>query len=223
MNDPNHHLEKGRPMPKKIYLMRHGKSTWNEIQKTSGQTDPPLAPKGLALAERLAKVLVNEPLTAIYSSTLKRSIETARPTADCHGLPIHQERDLQEQNLGDLEGRYRDERDPEAEELWAKRTENRVRFVPPNGETYAALEERVGGCLNNILRDEAGGEILIVGHRITNRVLMQALLDLSAADAEQLSLRSKFLYEIAPGKEPMVHTILLSEHKAGKRHEGLMT
>lgn len=211
-----------QPRPRKVYLTRHGISTWNEIQRTSGQLDPPLAQRGKALAERLAGVMRDIELTAVYCSTLTRCIETARPTASLHGLRIKTLDELREQHLGVLQGRYRDKRDPEAQQIWTQRSADRIGFTPPGGESYEALTRRVTDALAQIMQDQAHGTVLIVGHRITNRVLLQALLGWSAHDTAQLTLRSKFLYEVVPGTEPTINTILLSERKAGRRHEGFL-
>jgi broad specificity phosphatase PhoE len=147
----------------KIFLVRHGQSEWNGQNRVSGQLDPVLTPKGIQQAHALARVLRDEPLAAIYTSSLTRAVETARPTAELHRLPIQTRDALKEINLGVLEGRFRDERDPEAQQLWEEREEDRLHYQVPGGESYLDLERRVTACLNEIMDQEAGKTVLIVG------------------------------------------------------------
>lgn len=67
--------------PLRIYLARHGQSELNLQKRISGQADASLAAKGLEQAQALADVLKQETLSAIYSSSLTRAIQTASPTA----------------------------------------------------------------------------------------------------------------------------------------------
>lgn len=210
----------GLAMPEKIFVVRHGQSTWNSTRRVTGQLDPPLSAEGEAQAERLKKVLSGARLTAIYTSDLSRAVATARPTAQAQGLPIQQRAALREQHLGVVQGRFRDERDAEARALWSERDARRLNFRIPGGETHAELEARVVACLNEISHKEPGGCVLIVGHRNTNRVLLAALLDWPADVAVQAKLRSHHLYEIAPLRLPLVQTISLREGETGSRREG---
>lgn len=63
-------------------LVRHAE------KDTTVAKDPPLTAAGQARAERLAVLLANTPLTAIYSTPTRRTRQTATPTAQLHGLPI---------------------------------------------------------------------------------------------------------------------------------------
>ena len=74
--------------PTTIYLVRHGESQLNLAKRVSGQLDTPLVPDGIRQSQMLAIQLLEVPLTGIYTSALRRTVETARPTAAMHGLPI---------------------------------------------------------------------------------------------------------------------------------------
>lgn len=219
-----HHIEHDRVgtiRPTTIYLVRHGESELNRDKRISGQLDPPLSLEGvresLALADRLRGVR----LTAIYTSALMRTIETARPTANTHGLPIHTREALNELHLGMLQGRHRDDRDPEARSLWEERKKDRIHYRVPGGETFAELAERVIRCLDEILAAEAGGTILIVGHRATNRALIGALLNWPEEQWPNLTFRHKYLYEITTGTPPQLATIRMNGSHAGVRSAAL--
>lgn len=201
--------------PTKIFLVRHGQSEWNGKKIISGQLDPPLSKKGINQAAALAEILQGEALSAIYTSTLQRSFETARPTAESHRIFIQKKEALMEIHLGILQGRYRDDRDPEAQRLWETRAEDRLTHRIPGGETFSELQQRVTPCIQEILRKEAGKVILIVGHRNTNRVILGELMQWPPEAVIDLKLRNKYLYEITFGDDPMIRTICLEDEKPG--------
>ncbi len=200
-------------LPEKVYLVRHGTSEWNEKKRVSGQLDPPLSERGVEQSRVLAQALQNIRLTGIYTSTLSRAADTAHPVAKCQGLPIHKMDGLKEKHMGILQGRFIDHRDTEAQYLWSLRKKNRLEFQMPGGETYANSKHRVTHCLRNILEKEVGGTILIVGHRNTNRVILEALFHWQEEEAVKVNPRSKYLYEIVPGAKPQCNTICLENDK----------
>ena len=63
-------------------LVRHA-----EKEANAGE-NPPLTTEGKARAQRLAQLLDDTPLTAIYSSPTLRTQQTAAPTAEAHQLHI---------------------------------------------------------------------------------------------------------------------------------------
>lgn len=209
--------------PTIIFLARHGQSEWNGKKRISGQMDPPLSQKGMQQAKALAKVLQDEHLSAIYTSTLARTIETAEPTAVSHQIRIQKKAALKEIHFGILQGRFRDQRDPEAERFWVERTKERLTYRIPEGETFPELEQRVIPCLNNVLKSEAGEAVLIVGHRNTNRVILGALMCWSSEHVVTLGLRSKYLYRITLSNEPSIQTISLDMKKNGLKYNGFKT
>ncbi len=195
--------------PTTIYLVRHGESQLNVEKRVSGQFDTPLSQEGIRHSQMLATQLIEVPLTGIYTSALRRTVETARPTAAMHGLQIQSHASLNEQHLGILEGRFRDERDPEARALWDARKHDKRTHRIPGGERFIDLAERVTQGLKDILVYEAGGTILIVGHRNTNRVLFGMLMRQSEERWPHLTLKSQYVYRIITGSHPDLSTIAL--------------
>lgn len=200
---------------RKIFLVRHGRSEWNGRKIVSGQMDPPLSDEGKQQAQCLAKVLQGQNISAVHTSSLSRAIETARPFADFCGLQIETHDALREINFGVLQGRFRDERDPEAQAMWAERESDKENFRFPEGEIFSELETRVDECLEGILR--TAENILIVGHRSTNRVIMGRLMKWARQRAVSLKLRSKYLYEILDGEDPQINTIKIC---GGEKYAG---
>jgi broad specificity phosphatase PhoE len=208
--------------PLRIYLARHGQSELNLQQRISGQADAKLSAKGLAQAQALADVLKQEILTAIYSSSLTRAIQTASPAAEMHGLPIQTLDGLREIGLGILEGRHVDERDPEACRLWAAREQDKHNFSVPGSEAYSAFTARVLGGLEMILA-KSSGAILIVGHRNTNEVILTRLLANDFGGTAEINVKNKYLYAIDLLAQPQVMTIRLGGENHGQQYPGLRT
>jgi probable phosphoglycerate mutase len=77
-----------------LLLIRHALPI--RIEGATGPADPPLAELGRRQADALAEWLADEPLDAIYTSPLRRALETAAPLASRHGLVAIVDDDLAE-------------------------------------------------------------------------------------------------------------------------------
>jgi broad specificity phosphatase PhoE len=205
-----------------LYLARHGQSEWNHQSRITGQTDIGLSPQGVAQSDSLAQCLTVVPLRAIYASALQRTISTAQPTAEAQGLGIVSLPGLNEIHLGELQGRFRDERDPDAQALWAQWQADPWNFCVPGGERFADFAQRVHDALQRILQQHAGQEVLVVGHRATNRVLLGHLLGWPIERWGDLQQRHKFCYRLRLGAaQPQVDSFVLSGSQAGTCSPGL--
>ncbi|HMS84447.1 MAG TPA: histidine phosphatase family protein [Nitrospira sp.] len=198
-----------------VYLVRHGESLLNRDKRVSGQFDTPLSPEGVQRSQALADQLREVRLTAIYTSALERTIETARPTAETHGLPIRSTIALNELHFGVLEGRFRDDRDPEAKVLWEARKRDKRHYRFPEGERFLDLAERVTASLKNILADEDGGTILIVGHRNTNRALFGMLMRQPEDQWPDVTLKSQYIYCLTTYSPPLLTTMAIKSKQTG--------
>jgi probable phosphoglycerate mutase len=125
-----------------LLLIRHGESAPARpdvpFALVDGQGDPELAPTGRDQAQRLADRLADEPISAIYVTTLRRTAETAAPLADRLGITPSVEADLREVHLGEWEGgvfRLRvAEGHPIAQELIEKERWDVIPGAEPAGE-----------------------------------------------------------------------------------------
>lgn len=205
-----------------LYLARHGQSEWNNQSRITGQLDPGLSPKGQQQSLALAECLKDETLDAIYCSALQRTIDTAAPTAAAQGRPIVSLPALNEIHMGVLQGRHRDERDPEAQALWTQWQADVWGSRVPGGERFDEFARRADSALQGILRQHRGQRILIVGHRATNRVLLGTLLGWPHERWAEIKLRNKYFYRIRPGSPAQIATFTLSGSKTGVCTEGLV-
>jgi broad specificity phosphatase PhoE len=199
----------------KIYIARHGETTWNAEGKIQGRSDPDLSPKGYTQSLRLLEKLRARPISAIYTSTLKRSILTAEPIAQHLGLPIRKRSELDEIAFGIFEGVKFTEVEGHLRQEWDRFKENRLTYHIPGAENYTDVAERVNPLKEKVLRDHEEQEILIVAHRGVNRMLVGLLLEMSLEEALSIEQTNECLYLIQRNGKIKVNYYLNGEAKEG--------
>ena len=154
--------------PTRILLVRHGETDWNVENRIQGNTDIPLNEKGRAqarqLASRLADMLEQEPVHAVYASDLQRACQTAQALAEVFGLPVRTDIQLRERHFGQFEGctfREIEERWPEDAARWRGRDPG---FGPQGGETLTVFYQRCVDAASRLASAHAGETIALVAH-----------------------------------------------------------
>jgi probable phosphoglycerate mutase len=163
-----------------LHFVRHGETTWNAERRIQGQThDVPLSDRGREQAREVAQTLASVPAGAIYSSDLRRAIETAAPIAEALRLPVIEVPALRERHFGDLQGqRYEDVRQ-RMETAW-RDPDLRV----PGGESWRDAYDRVSRFLDTIRAAPPAPELVLVTH---GGPLNLALTYLAGAGLESLT------------------------------------
>jgi probable phosphoglycerate mutase len=148
----------------RICLARHGETNWNLERRVQGQLNIPLNVRGLAQAEALARELDSTRFDRIYSSDLKRAVQTVTPLARRLGLPIETSVALREKDDGDWHGMTFDDVDRAFPSEHAKHRQRQADFLIPGGETLSAFAARVGDELTAIAARHPGETVLVVAH-----------------------------------------------------------
>lgn len=141
-----------------------------------GHTDIPLNEKGLVQAQGLARRLMSERITAVYSSDLRRAKATADAVAEAHGLNVQADRSLREINFGAWEGLTREQisqRYPELSHQWWS---NPVTTRLPDGETLADVADRAVASLYGMAQRHQGETIVVASHGGTIRAAIGSLI-----------------------------------------------
>src|ERR1700722_4167257 len=91
-------------MPR-VWLVRHGESTWNALGLIQGQAKgPELTARGRRQAEQASDTLGHLHVQAVCASDLERASDTAEITASAHGLIVETTPELRERWFGSSEG-----------------------------------------------------------------------------------------------------------------------
>lgn len=149
----------------RLYLVRHGETTYNAEGRVQGHEDPPLTQLGVRQAQAVADRLAVERIDAVCSSDLARASRTAEIVAARHGLAVSTTPLLREANLGVVQGLTRqqiEERFPQVRHEWRR---GLTTARPPGAETIQQVIDRCRTFLDGLLAetaDEFGAAI--VGH-----------------------------------------------------------
>jgi len=163
---------------KRIFLVRHGETSWNREGRFQGQIDVPLNDAGLRQADAVANALKEIPFDRIISSNLSRALRTALPLASRMrlGMGVETDDDLKEIGHGLWEGRTAAEVEtmyPGALALWHTRPET---VVMPEGESLADVQNRAWPALLRIAEGK-GETVAVFTHDAVLKVLLMKALD----------------------------------------------
>ena len=164
----------------RILLVRHGETAWNVEEVFRGRIDIPLNERGLKQAELLGERLSGEDIIAVYSSPLRRALRTAEEVAKHHGLKVEVAEELVDLDYGEWQGLSHGtvrEKYKELYEVWLK-APHLVRM--PGGESLDDLRKRALGFVERVVEryGDREGAVVLVSHRVVNKVLICALLGL---------------------------------------------
>lgn len=164
------------------HLARHGETDWNRERRIQGQSDTSLNRRGREQAALLGMRLAEIDFSAVYSSDLSRTMQTARLVAgdQCEAIvPIPE---LREIDYGEWEGLTFAEAEARDPEGFAERmTRQNAEYAAPGGESAYQLVDRVRQFHNRVRPLHQSGEnILVVGHGGSMLSLLICLLGLPA-------------------------------------------
>ena len=175
-----------------IVLVRHAQPEWEPGGRAVD--DPGLTDLGHEQARHTAEILArNERFDVLYTSPLRRAVETAEPIASRLGLDMRGQPWLRELGLASLEGRSSEQVQQYFAHAHARELEHWWDGLP-GGESFRHFYERVTGGIESLLagehrigvHEDAGRRLwhvpegverlLIVAHEGTNAVLLSHLL-----------------------------------------------
>jgi broad specificity phosphatase PhoE len=186
----------------RILFIRHGETDWNAEGRLQGQKDIPINAKGRRQAvdagRKLAELRLEPQALPWLVSPMHRTRETAEIARTALGLDprsyIVDER-LKEISFGQWEGRtWKEVRRSEPEQA-LRREADKWRFVPPGGESYAMLAERVRPWTTELERD-----VIVVCHGGVARALLFLLCGLAPEQAPAVEIWQGRVLILADGR-----------------------
>ncbi|MEA2498241.1 MAG: hypothetical protein QOH26_646 [Actinomycetota bacterium] len=165
-------------------MVRHGATEWNRTKRAQGLADIELDPLGLEQAVAAASRLRSESLAAVYSSALKRAIDTAEPIAKEHGLTVQTDPAFNEIDQGEWTGLSTAEIRRRWPDLWGPHRHYSSR---PGGESPADVRKRALEGVRRIVEAHPSGRVVLVSHGGTIRWLSAEALGYD--DRESATIR----------------------------------
>ena len=158
-----------------FYFIRHGRTVWDEQGLMQGSGDSPLTEEGIQSAVKTGQALQNVDFIAAYSSCLQRTIDTANYIIGDRNIPLFQHRGLNEHYFGSWEGTNVELIRPLPEFQQMINDPANYKAESNSGETYEQLAKRAIVALQDIIKIHQEGNILVVSHGHTLRLLLSLL------------------------------------------------
>jgi len=161
----------------KLILARHGETVWNVEKIYRGRTDVNLDEVGIKQAELLGKYLSNWELESVYSSPLRRALDTANIIARYQKIGVNIAEGLIDFDYGEWQSLPEQEAKRLYPALHNEWHHNPHRVRMPGGESLEDVGRRAIEVVNYVL-SKYQGSVVLVSHRVVNKVLICSLLGL---------------------------------------------
>jgi broad specificity phosphatase PhoE len=175
--------------PCRMYLLRHGATDNNLAQPPRLQgcgLDADLSHEGRRQAEQVRQFLGDVPLAAIFSSPLRRALQTAEIVAQPHSHTVQLVETLREVDVGLWEGRSWNEIAANDSEAYALFRHDPSVHPYAGGENLLQVQQRVTPALAELALAHLGRQIVVVAHNVVNRAFIAGLLQLPLAEAHRI-------------------------------------
>ena len=167
-----------------LYIIRHGKTDWNELHKLQGRTDIPLNESGRKMARDAGQRYKEINFDICFCSPLVRAKETAELLLEGRDVPIIEDDRLKEMSFGIYEGVENCfEREDIPVRTMFKEPEKYTEAFE-NAESFEDLYRRTGEFLREKVNPllEQGKDILIVGHGAVNLSIINQVNNIPIKD-----------------------------------------
>lgn len=160
-----------------IHLLRHGQTALSREDVFCGSgLDPELTAEGLQMAEAFAAAARALPWAAVYCSSLRRGIATAEPLCKELGLEMQVRQELNEIAYGKWEGLKKERVEREYHDDYISWLADPAWHPPTGGEAAVVIARRGLRIIEEIKHRCSEGNVLIVSHKATIRIILCSLL-----------------------------------------------
>lgn len=172
---------------RRIVVLRHGRTAWNQERRFQGSTDVPLDEIGVSQAELAAAQLSRLEPAILLTSDALRARQTAEPLATLAGVGLRVDERLREADLGAWEGLTREEVKLHFPQEYAAWRDGRD-LARGGGESYSEVADRAEAVLAEALSGLPEGRVLVVvTHGGTARAIIGRLLALDPSSWSRVS------------------------------------
>jgi broad specificity phosphatase PhoE len=163
-------------MTLKIYFIRHGETVASKTDDFCGTSDVELTPEGHMMAKDFANAYQHLSWKAIYCSPMRRTIATAKPICDLIGMEMQLRNGLKEIDFGEWEGKTPARVNREFHDEYVRWQSEPGWNAPPGGERAIDIARRSSEVIEEIENNHAEGNVLVVSHKATIRIMLCSLL-----------------------------------------------
>lgn len=159
-----------------LYFLRHGQTAASRENVFSGSIDPELTSEGRAMSEAFAAAYRALPWAAVFTSPLRRAIETATPLCAAARIEMQPRDGLKEINYGVWEGKPVEVVAREYHDDYLRWTADPAWYPPTSGEPAITIANRAMQVVEEIKQRYPKGNVLVVSHKATIRITLCSLL-----------------------------------------------
>lgn len=163
-------------MSLKLHLLRHGETTYSRTGSYCGEIDPELTDNGEKMAIAFANAHNAIAWEAIIVSPMKRTIATATPLCEAVGMKMQLHDGIKELRYGKWEGLTNEFVKENYSEDYLRWLTEPAWNPPTGGETAVQLASRASLVVAEIQEKYTSGNVLVVSHKATIRVILCGLL-----------------------------------------------
>ncbi len=180
-----------------LYLVRHGQSFYNIDGRLGG--DSGLTEYGREQAQALARHFRDIPVPFVFTSTRKRSRESAEAICGQQGKCIVTSLpEFDEIDAGICEGMRYEDIKRELPEEYKARKKDKYNYVYPRGEGYVTLADRVyRGLKKALFLSGSASGTMIIGHQAINRMILANFLYRRTEDVPHISIPQDQYFHVA--------------------------
>jgi broad specificity phosphatase PhoE len=160
----------------KIYFLRNGETVYSQIGAYCGERDPELTVEGTQMAKAFADAYRSIAWAAVYVSPMKRTVATAKPLCDALGLRMELRDGLKEMRYGKWEDKSLDTVKQHYWDDYIQWLTEPAWNGPTGGETSVEVASRASLVIGEIQKHYATGNVLVVSHKATIRIILCSLL-----------------------------------------------
>ncbi|MDZ4768671.1 MAG: histidine phosphatase family protein [Chloroflexota bacterium] len=161
---------------RRIIFFRPGETNWNREGRWQGWVAAPLNEQGRHQTEALAKYVRNIGMTALYTSDLRRAIQTADMLAQPLGFAPTPDARLRERSIGSWQGLTLEEMELWYPDDYATMLTNIDEYRIPGGESRNDVRVRVMAALDEIMASASHETIGILSHTTAIKIMLAALV-----------------------------------------------
>ena len=158
-----------------VLLIRHGETDFNSEGRLQGNMPVPLNDVGRRQAQALGCYLRGQHIDALWTSPIKRSLETATIINSYLKLPLKEDSRLREIEFGIFEGYTYEEaksRYPDAVADWDT---SYLAYQVPEGESRQDVQLRMRDVWDEVMASSAGSTVALVTHGSAIALFLRAM------------------------------------------------